>query len=127
MIKNLPANAGDVRDTVHSLGWEDPLEEEMATHSGGLTLTAPRTEEPGRLQSIRSQSRTRLQRPSTQDKMKRTEQMRMSKYPLCVGKADLESPPGSAVVIPNVSLTMRPWKKSSEVRLDQESQRACPE
>ena len=51
----------------------------------------------------------------------------MSKYPLCVGKADLESPPGSAVVIPNVSLTMRPWKKSSEVRLDQESQRACPQ
>ena len=54
MVKNLPANAGDIRDTVHSLGWEDPLEEEMATHSGILTLTVPRTEEPGRLQSIRS-------------------------------------------------------------------------
>ena len=50
-----------------------------------------------------------------------------NKYPLCVGKADLESPLGSGVVIPNVSLMMRPWKKPSEVRLDQERQPACPE
>ena len=33
MVKNLPANAGDARDWVQSLGWEDPLEKEMATHS----------------------------------------------------------------------------------------------
>ena len=32
VIKNLPANVGDVRDVVQSLGWEDPLEEGMATH-----------------------------------------------------------------------------------------------
>ena len=37
------------------LGQEDPLEEEMATHSNILAWKTPWTEEPGRLQSIRSQ------------------------------------------------------------------------
>ena len=37
---------------VRSLGWEDPLEEEMATHSSILAWGIPRKEEPGRLQSI---------------------------------------------------------------------------
>ena len=37
---------------VHSLGQEDPLEKEMATHSGILAWRLPRTEEPGGLQSI---------------------------------------------------------------------------
>ena len=32
-VKNLPASAGDLRDMVRSLGQEDPLEKEMATHS----------------------------------------------------------------------------------------------
>ena len=32
-VKNLPANARDVEMWVQSLGWKDPLEEEMATHS----------------------------------------------------------------------------------------------
>ena len=36
---------------VQSLGWEDPLEEEMATHSSILVWRIPRTEEPGGLQS----------------------------------------------------------------------------
>ena len=36
---------------VQSLGGEDPLEEEMATHSSILALRIPRTEEPGGLQS----------------------------------------------------------------------------
>ena len=36
---------------VQSLGWEDPLEEGMATHSSILAQTTPWTEEPGRLQS----------------------------------------------------------------------------
>ena len=36
------------------LGWEDPLEEEMATHSSILGWRIPWTEEPGRLQSIGS-------------------------------------------------------------------------
>ena len=40
---------------VPSLGWEDPLEKEMATHSSILAWRIPRTEEPGRLQSIESQ------------------------------------------------------------------------
>ena len=35
---------------VRSLGWEDPLEEEMATHSSILAWKIPRTEEPGGLQ-----------------------------------------------------------------------------
>ena len=58
MVKSPPANAGEVRDTrVPSLGREDPLEKEMATHSGILAWKIPWTEEPGRLQSIGSQSR----------------------------------------------------------------------
>ena len=52
MVKNLPANA---LRWVQSLGWEDPLEEEMATHSGILAWEIPWTEEPGGLQSVGSQ------------------------------------------------------------------------
>ena len=40
---------------VKSLGWEDPLEKEMATHSNILALKIPWTEELGRLQSMESQ------------------------------------------------------------------------
>ena len=40
---------------VRSLGWEDPLEKEMATHSNTLAWKIPWTEEPDRLQSIGSQ------------------------------------------------------------------------
>ena len=48
-VKRLPA----VRETwVQSLGWEDPLEKEMATHSSTLPWKIPWTEEPGRLQSM---------------------------------------------------------------------------
>ena len=43
---------------VSSLGREDPLEEEMATHSGILAWEILRTEEPGRLQSMGSQSQS---------------------------------------------------------------------
>ena len=52
-VKKPPANAGDVRDV--SLGWEDLLEEEMATHSSILAWRIPWTEEPGRLESMGSQ------------------------------------------------------------------------
>ena len=45
---------------VPSLGWEDPLEEEMAIHSSTLAWRIPWTEEPGGLQSIGLQSRTQL-------------------------------------------------------------------
>ena len=45
---------------VRALGWEDPLEKEMAIHSSTIAWKIPWTEEPGRLQSMGSQSRTRL-------------------------------------------------------------------
>ena len=45
-----------MRETrVQSLGWEDPLEKEMAIHSSTLARKIPWTEEPGRLQSMGSQ------------------------------------------------------------------------
>ena len=44
---------------VRSLSWEDPLKEDVATHSSILAWRIPRTEESGRLVR-RSQSRTRL-------------------------------------------------------------------
>ena len=47
LVKDLPASAGDIRDAGLSLGWEDPLEEEMATHSSILAWRIPWTEEPG--------------------------------------------------------------------------------
>ena len=60
VIKNLPANAGDMRDTGSVPGWEDPLEEGIATHSSILAWRIPWTEEPGGLQSIGSKSQTQL-------------------------------------------------------------------
>ena len=54
MVTNLPA----MQDTqVQSLGWKDPLEEEMAPHSGILNWEVPWTDEPGGLQSMGLQSR----------------------------------------------------------------------
>ena len=51
-LKRLPG----MRETrVRSLGWEDPLEKEMATHSSTVAWKIPQTEEPGRLQSMGSQ------------------------------------------------------------------------
>ena len=58
VLKNLPANAGDARDTGSIPGWEDPLEEEMATHPSILAWRVPWTEEPGGLQSVGPQSWT---------------------------------------------------------------------
>ena len=52
MVKHLPA-MWETR--VRSLGQEDPLEKEMATHSSTLAWKIPWMEEPGRLQSMRSQ------------------------------------------------------------------------
>ena len=54
-IENLAANAGDVRDSVQSLGWQDPLEEGMATHSSIPAWIIPWTEEPSGPWSIESQ------------------------------------------------------------------------
>ena len=55
MVKNPPTNSGDVGDAGLILGWEDPLEKEMATHFSILACRIPLTEEPGRLQSMGSQ------------------------------------------------------------------------
>ena len=52
VVKNLPVNAGDQRDVGRSLGWEDPLEEGMTTHSSILAWKMSWTEEPGGLESI---------------------------------------------------------------------------
>ena len=52
MAKNMPANAGVVRDTGFIPDQEDPLEEGMATHSSILAWRIPWTEEPVRLQSL---------------------------------------------------------------------------
>ena len=52
MVKNIPV----MWETwIRSLGWEDPLEKGMATHSSILAWKIPWTEEPGRLQSMRLQ------------------------------------------------------------------------
>ena len=51
-VKNLPA----VQETqARSLGWEDPLEKEIANHSSIVAWKIPWTEEPSRLQSLESQ------------------------------------------------------------------------
>ena len=52
-VKASPCNAGD-------LGWEDPLEKEMATHSSILAWRIPWREESGRLQFMGLQSQTQL-------------------------------------------------------------------
>ena len=49
VVKNLPANAENTTDVDWILGWEDPLEKGMATHSSILAWEIPQTEEPGRL------------------------------------------------------------------------------
>ena len=56
-VKNLTAM---LKTQVQSLGWEDPLEKGMATHSRILAWRIPWTEEPGELQYTDLQSRTQL-------------------------------------------------------------------
>ena len=51
LVNNPPANA---RDVGQSLGQEDPLEKEMATHASILTWKVPWSEKPGGLQSMGS-------------------------------------------------------------------------
>ena len=60
VVKNLPANAGDIRDAGSIPDWGSFLEEGMDTHSRILARRAPWTEEPGWLQTMSSQSETRL-------------------------------------------------------------------
>ena len=51
-VKNLPSMQVTQETVVQSPGQEDPLEEKMATHSSILAWEIPRTEDPGRLQSM---------------------------------------------------------------------------
>ena len=66
LVAQLVKNPPEMQETlVQPLGQEDALEEGMATHSSILAWRIPRTEEPARLQSVGSQSQTRLKRLST--------------------------------------------------------------
>ena len=58
MIKNPSTNAGDIKDRVQFLGQEEPLEEDMETHSSILGWRIPWMEESDGLQSVGSQSQT---------------------------------------------------------------------
>ena len=60
MVYNPPAEQEMQETRVRSLGWEDPLEEEMATHSSILAWEIPWAEEPGSYGSRITKSRTRL-------------------------------------------------------------------
>ena len=55
MVKNMPANAGDMGWIHRKIQEEDPLEKGMATHSSILAWRIPCPEEPGRLQSMETQ------------------------------------------------------------------------
>ena len=55
VLKNLPATQEMQETWVRSLGWEDPLEKEMATQSSIVAQRIPWTEEPSGLQSLGSQ------------------------------------------------------------------------
>ena len=54
-VKNLPAKQETQVTQIQSLGWEDPLEEEMATHFSILVWEIPLSEDPSGLQSMESQ------------------------------------------------------------------------
>ena len=70
VVKNLPANAGDARDVIGSLGRADPLEERRATLFSILAWRIPWTEGPGGPQSMGSQrirhNRSNLEQYSAQ-------------------------------------------------------------
>ena len=61
-VKNPPAKW---ETWIRSLGWEDPLEEDMATHSSILAWRIPWTEEPGGLQPMGSQEPNMTEKRST--------------------------------------------------------------
>ena len=67
-----------------SLCWEDPLEEEMATHSSIVTWRIPRTEEPGGLQSIGSE------RDRTKTTKNTCRHIYVTSFSLCCVYADVE-------------------------------------
>ena len=64
-VKNLPAKQEMEEAWVRSLGWEGPLEKEVATHSSNLAWRIPWTEEPDGLQCTGSEKSDRTERLST--------------------------------------------------------------
>ena len=80
-----------------SLGWEDPLKEEMATHSSILAWKIPWTEEPGRLQSTRSQ-RIRHDWASEQQYL-RNQVLVVGATPLSQAQQFHQQPPGAVVLL----------------------------
>ena len=76
LVKNLPA----MQETwVQSLGWEDLLEEDMATHSSIPAWRIPWTEEPGRLQSMGHKELDMTERLSTYKKQKKVHEFWIQK------------------------------------------------
>ena len=104
-VMNPTANAGDRRDGVWSLGWEDPLEEGMATHSSVLAWRIPWTEEPGRLQSMRSQSWTWLKQHSTH-------QWKESQKQVLTVKCFRQNVPRNSRVLPPIHPLVTGWEVS---------------
>ena len=79
LLKSLPA----MQETqIRFLGWEDPLEKEMATHSSTLAWRIPWTEEPGMLQSMGSQESDMTERLSTHSTNEYSSLVRL-KYSIC--------------------------------------------
>ena len=77
LVKNLPA----MRETwVRSLGWEDPPEEDMVTHSSILIWEIPQTEEPGGLQSMGLQ-RVRHDLVTKHNTVQQTNTVKMNRVP----------------------------------------------
>ena len=74
-VKNLPSV---LEMQVQSLGWEDPLEKKMATHSSILAWRIPWTEEPGRLQLMGSQ-RVGYNRVNQQQQQQRNKHQKLWK------------------------------------------------
>ena len=88
MVKNSSA----MQETwVGPLGLEDPLEEEMATHFSILAWRIPWTEEPGELQSMRSQGvrhdRTHMHAQDKQSRLKNLSPGSTTNYIMMVGKS----------------------------------------
>ena len=88
-VKNLPA----MQETwVQSLGWEDPLEEDMATHSSILAWRIPWTEEPGGLQSMGLQ---RVRHEDTTERLSTEFLWKLSSKESACSAADAGLTPGS--------------------------------
>ena len=60
---------------VPSLGWKDPLEKEMGTHSSILAWEIPCTEEPGRLQSMESVTKSQTRLTTKQQQQQTTQRL----------------------------------------------------